>query len=63
MSRPYLVDAACDGWVEDAGDQQVLHVAGLDVELARDETNLYAGVGSYQLDQNLQKKSWVHELY
>ena len=49
----YLVNPAPDGVVEDAADQETLHVVGVDVELARDELDVDPGVGLDQLDQHL----------
>ena len=49
----YLVNPAPDCVVEDAADQETLHVVGVDVELARDELDVDPGVGLDQLDQHL----------
>ena len=49
----YLVNPAPDGVIEDAADQETLHVVGVDVELARDELDVDPGVGLDQLDQHL----------
>ena len=52
----HLIDPAVDGGVEDAGHEEGLHVRALDVQLARDELDLDAGVGLDQLDQHLVEK-------
>ena len=49
----YLVNPAPDGVVEDAADQETLHVVGVDVEIARDELDVDPSVGLDQLDQHL----------
>merc|ERR1719189_630987 len=49
----HLINPAPDGVVEDAADQETLHVVGVDVELARDELDVDPGVGLDQLDQHL----------
>ena len=55
-----LVDPAVDGVVEDAGDEQALHVRALDVQLARDELDLDPRVRLDQLDQHL-RSNWQSE--
>lgn len=51
-----LVDSAGYRGVEDAGDEQILDVAGLDVQLPRDEPDLDPSVRAYQLDQHLSRE-------
>ena len=52
-----LVNPATDGVIQDAGDEEALNVAWLDVQLPGDELDLDPGVRLDQLDQNLEK--WI----
>jgi hypothetical protein len=48
-----LVYPAGDGVVQDAGDEEGLHVSRLNVQLSGYEGDLYPGVGTNQLYQHL----------
>ncbi len=48
-----LVYPAGDGVVQDAGDEEGLHVTRLNVQLSGYEGDLYPGVGTNQLYQHL----------
>ena len=50
----HLVNPATDGVVQDAGDEEALDVARLNVKLPRDELDLDPGVRLDQLDQHLE---------
>ena len=52
-----LVNPATDSVIQDAGDEEALNVAWLDVQLPGDELDLDPGVRLDQLDQNLEK--WI----
>ena len=52
-----LVNPATDSVIQDAGDEEALNVAWLDVQLPGDEFDLDPGVRLDQLDQNLEK--WI----
>ena len=49
----YLINSAPDGVVEDAADQETLHIGGVNVELPGDEGDVDPGVRLDQLDQHL----------
>ena len=48
-----LVNPATDSVIQDAGDEEALNVAWLDVQLPGDELDLDPGVRLNQLDQHL----------
>ena len=49
----YLINSAPDGVVEDAADQETLHIGGVNVELTGDEGDVDPRVRLDQLYQHL----------
>ena len=48
-----LINPPVDGAVQDAAHQQALYISGVDIELPRDEFDVYTSVGFDELDENL----------
>ena len=46
----YLINFTTDGVVQDAGNQETLHISCINVQFSRDELDVDSGVGFNKLD-------------
>ena len=49
----YLINFTTDGVVQDAGNQETLHISCINVQFSRDELDVDSGVGFDKLDYHL----------
>ena len=46
----YLINFTTDGVIQDAGNQETLHISSINVQFSRDELDVDSGVGFNKLD-------------